>query len=255
LDIKAFRSVREIEPWTTGLGIGNSLNALFVGHDDADYYLTVGGGLSYEWNSGPLGGVQVVAGVERHRSATTESGSVIADLWGSGDFQLNPPVTEADFFHGRVMRVDRIGFVEWSNGIDVLAGDVAVGSRLWTALRLPFEVASRTGTLTLRAALARGDDLPQLLLRVGGPQTVRGYTYGSRVGREFWSAQLDLALTRSAFLAPVAFVDVGDTFTSNPLVSVGAGISVLGGIVRLNLAKGVNPGTDVRFDLLFRAPR
>jgi hypothetical protein len=32
LDLKGFRSVSEVEPWTRGQGVGNSLNALFVGN-------------------------------------------------------------------------------------------------------------------------------------------------------------------------------------------------------------------------------
>jgi hypothetical protein len=255
LEISGFRRIQEFEPWTAGLSIGNSLNALFTAHDDADYYLTLGGGVAYTGNDGILRDVEMGAFFERHRSTQVESGSVIADLWGSGDFAFNPPVTDRDFFRGWLARVFRLGPVEWRNAAEVLAGEATVSARLSTALRLPFVVANRTGTLTLRGGLTRGDEITQLLLRAGGPQTVRGYTYGTRVGREFWSGQLDLALTRNAFVAPVAFVDVGDTFTSDPLVGLGAGLSVLNGTIRFNLSKGVNPGSDLRFDLLFRAPR
>jgi hemolysin activation/secretion protein len=94
-----------------------------------------------------------------------------------------------------------------------------------------------------------------MYFRVGGPKTVRGYDYGARWGREFWSAQLDVALTRRGGFAPVAFVDVGDTFASDPMVGAGAGISLLNGLVRFNLAKGLRPRGGFRFDLLFRAPR
>ena len=109
------------------------------------------------------------------------------------------------------------------------------------------------------------DDLPQMLFRVGGPQTVRGHTYGVKQGAVFWSAQLDIALTRSSAIAPVAFADVGDAYEApvganpipvdGPLVGVGAGVSFLQGFMRLNFAWGVRPGNDFRFDLLFRAPR
>jgi hypothetical protein len=87
---------------------------------------------------------------------------------------------------------------------------------------------------------------------------VRGYGYGTRVGRGGWAAQLDLALTRNWVIAPVVFADVGDTFDAarfEPLVGVGGGVSLLGGWFRLNGSVGVNPTTDFRVDLLFQAPR
>ena len=47
LEFEAFRKVREAEPWTRGLGFGNSMNAVFAGHDDADYLLALGGGVTF----------------------------------------------------------------------------------------------------------------------------------------------------------------------------------------------------------------
>ena len=84
---------------------------------------------------------------------------------------------------------------------------------------------------------------------------MRGYTYGTRVDRQFWSAQLDFALRRSAIWTPVLFADIGDTFSSDPLIGGGIGLSLLNGMVRLNLSQGFRPTTNVRFDLVFRAAR
>jgi hemolysin activation/secretion protein len=97
--------------------------------------------------------------------------------------------------------------------------------------------------------------MSQLAFRVGGPYTVRGYEYGTRTGSEFWSAQLDFALTRSPFWAPVVFFDVGDTFRADPLMGVGAGLSLVNGMMRFNLSKGLRPSTGIRFDLAFSAAR
>jgi len=113
----------------------------------------------------------------------------------------------------------------------------------------------RTGTITLRGGTARGDGLPQLAFRVGGPATVRGYDYGVRVARDFWSAQLDYAINRSPVFSPVVFADIGDTFTGDALIGGGIGISLVNGLLRFNLSKGFNPVTAVRFDLAFAAAR
>ncbi len=255
LDFRAFRRFHEIEPWTRGLGIGNSLNGIFAGNDDADYYLALGGGVSYAWNSGLLRDVELAASFQRHTTVDVAADAPIPDLLGNGAFQRNPPVSEGDFVVGSLSRPTLVGPISTRQGVTILAGAAMVGTRAWGQATVPFAVGTRTGALTLRGGIARGDSLAQLAFRVGGPYTVRGYTYGRRTGREFWSAQLDVGIARSQLWSPVVFLDVGDTFSSDPLVGVGAGLSALNGFLRLDISKGVRPSTDIRFDLVFRAPR
>jgi hypothetical protein len=254
-DVRGFRSVTESESWSRGLGIGNSLNALLVGNDDADYYLTTGGGLSYQWNHGLLRDVEVALSYERHESMEVATGSIIADVWGNRAFQENPAVNEGWFAHGRLARRGRWGPVSLAPGVELLAGEAGSAGRAWASVGVPFTVLGLGGAVQLKTAITRGDSLPQLASRLGGPHTVRGYTYGVRQGRELWSAQLDVALSRSRLLAPVVFFDIGDTFTANPLIGAGAGLSLLNGLMRFNLSKGLRPVEALRFDLLFRAPR
>jgi hypothetical protein len=254
-DLAGFRTMREVEPWTSGLGIGNSLNALFVGNDDGEYYLASGGALAYTWNYGPLRNVHLRVGYEYQESVTVATSSAIAGLWGDGTFLPNRPVWEGGYLHGLLRRKDRVGFVQIDPGVELLAGSRGTAVRAWAGVSVPFTVSRFGGRLQARAAMVRGDSLPQLAVRVGGPQTVRGHDYGVRVGREGWAAQLDIAVARSRLLAPVVFVDIGDTFAADPLIGTGVGLSILNGLVRFNLSKGVRPDGDIRFDLLFRAPR
>ncbi len=249
-DVKAYRTVREVEQWTNGLGIGNSLNGIFAGNDDADYHLALGSSLSYQWNAGLLRDFMFEAFFERQTNMNNEAGSPFG-----GSFQLNPRITEGNFVGARVSRPYHIGLTELNPGADVLADEDLLAGRIYGSAAVPLRAFGRTGTLTLRAGAMRGDDLPQLAFRLGGPQTVRGFTYGARRGREFWSTQLDFALSRSPFWAPVLFVDVGDTFSSDPMVGAGIGVSLLNGLIRFDLSKGINPWNEVRFDLAFRAPR
>jgi hypothetical protein len=246
--VAAYRSVREVEPWTGGLGFGNSVNALLTGHDDADYLLTLGAGLAYTWNNGPLADAQFGVYWERHRSMDV----VPRGIWR---FPANPPVAESEFLRAMVTKDARLGPLSIRSGVDLLAGEVGTAGRGWASLSLPFEILRRSGRIVVRAGAVRGDGLPQLAVRLGGPQTVRGYTYGVRAGREFWSAQLDVAVLESAWLMPVIFADVGDTFDRDPIAAVGVGVSLLNGLVRLNLAKGVRPSRGARLDVHFRAPR
>ncbi len=255
LDVRAYRTFKEPEPWTRGLGIGNSLNGIFAGHDDADYYLALGGGASFEANTGFLRHLTVTAAYEEHTTVTVAADAPVPNIFGDGAFQRNAPVLEGNFFVGSVSRSTTMGPIDSWQAVSVTLGEGRAAWRASGRATMPFSLANRTGTLLLRTGVTRGDELPQLAFRVGGPQTVRGYTYGVRQGREFWSAQLDMALTQSQLWSTVAFVDAADTFSSDPLVGVGAGLSALNGFVRLNISKGVRPATDVRFDLMFRANR
>jgi hemolysin activation/secretion protein len=109
--------------------------------------------------------------------------------------------------------------------------------------------------VTAHAGVASGSDLPQQLFRLGGPGTVRGYDYGTRRERSFWSAQLDWPLRRGV-LQPVLMADVGqaaepaDLFHSGALASGGLGLRVAGGVLRLDLTRRFT-GADhrIRFDL------
>lgn len=262
-ELTAFRQPRDVEPWTRGLSFGSSMRALFLGHDDADYYLALGGGVRLKLR-GILGETfDLHLAFERQRSLARESGSAVSDfLFGGGEFQDNPPIAQGDYLTGGVRRLFILGRGELRFGGDGQAGAPGARARGWASARFPFTVGDREAKLQLRAGVSGGDDLPQLLFRVGGPATVRGYTYGSLVGESFWSVQTEFELVHGDWASPVLFADVGNLFTSDatgfsaghPLVGVGAGVSVFSGWVRFDLAKGVSPSTDVRFDISASIP-
>ncbi len=255
LDIALHRAVYEVEPWTGGQSAGNSMNATFTGHDYADYHLALGGSITYLWNTGPLRDVEVTAGAERHRSMSTRVDAPVPKLFGAGQFQPNPPVSGGIFYRAGLLRPFRLGAASMLGGADLLGNDSLRSARVWGRASIPLRFFRRTGTLTLRAGTSSGDPLPQLAFRLGGTHTVRGFDYGTRVGRDFWSAQVDMAMTRSSVFSPVVFFDIGDTFSNDPMMGAGAGISLINGLLRFNLSKGMRPETAVRFDLRFSASR
>lgn len=252
IDLSGYRDVREVEPWTRGIGIGNSINALFVGHDDAEYFLATGGKLSVTWNDRWRQSMTLHVAVQREESMARVNPN---NIWGTDILLPNRPVEEGTYLRYGLSRDDRIGGMSIKTGLELVTDMTQTAGWGWAGIEVPFTIARRTGRLVVRGGLTRGADLPQVLLRVGGPQTVRGYPYGVRLGKEFWSAQLDYALFSRGVWTPVVFADVGDTFSSDPLVGVGAGVSFLGGLIRANVSKGVHPDADFRFDLLFRAYR
>jgi hypothetical protein len=259
-EARVFHHVLEAEPWTRGQSLGNTMNATFAAHDDADYYLASGAGLAYTSYDGSLADVEFRLGAERHRSMDAVASSGVNDfLGGSGLLPPNPAIAPGDYLRASIVPTRRLGWTTLTVGVEGMVSDSLAGGRGWVTAAVPFRALQRSGTLTLRTGYAVGDSLPQLEFRAGGPFTVRGYDYGHRRGSGGWSAQLDWALRRRGWVwTPVVFADVGDTYRSggfDPLVGVGGGVSFLGGFARLNAAWGVNPETGFRFDLLFRAPR
>jgi hypothetical protein len=271
IDIQAFHRVREVEPWTSGLGFGNSLNAVFAGHDDADYLLALGSGMSFvSHGRGLLRDAEMYVAFERQRSIQTRARSGINDvLGGTGFFPANAPIVNGDYLRAGLSRRSGIGPFQFGQGIETLyrLEDEALAARIWGTATSSFEVFGRGGSIRARAGQLFGDDLEQMWFRVGGPQTVRGYDYGVRRGRGVWSVQFDVAVMRARAVTPVLFADaggvenarfvptLGSVSGTEPLVGVGAGVSFIGGLVRLNLAKGLNPEGDIRFDLLFAGTR
>jgi hypothetical protein len=259
--VSGYRDIVTVDPFSPGHGFGNTLNALFAGHDDADYLVAQGGAVGYETSLAT--GLDLGAGVrlERESSAGREATSEVNDfLGGSGVFPPNPPADEATF-GGGYLRLNGLGDTRWSLTADVLGGGGRTTGRLHGELRRG--IGGRSGlTLRLKGGMATAPTFRQSLFRLGGINTVRGFDYGSIRGQSFWAAQLDVAPIRGR-LRPVLFLDAGqaarpgDLFGSRALVGGGIGLSAYGGLLRFDLSHPISPDTGgkLRFDIVVQAPR
>jgi hemolysin activation/secretion protein len=110
------------------------------------------------------------------------------------------------------------------------------------------------------AGAGGGDRIPQRQFRLGGLKTLRGYPAGSLRGASAWAFGLDLGLTRKT-LTPVVFADVGQVaprglrFAGDPAFSLGAGVSLLDGLLRLDAARPVAPRASWIVTLVMGARR
>lgn len=262
LTVSGYREVRELENFSRNFAIGNSINALFVAHDNADYYLVEGGGVGFERSLDRGLDLTLSARFERQSSVEAEAESELNDLiGGSGKFPLNPPIREGNYLGAAIRLEGSRGRLAWDLTGDGLAGEGEGVARIAGGLTGRF--GSRHGlTISLKGGIASDTTLPQELFRAGGLRSVRGFDYGARSGQAFWSVQSDLTLSDSWGFRPVIFLDVGqaarasDVFKAEPLVGAGVGASLLRGLIRFDLS---HPLTDypkgLRFDLVFVAPR
>jgi hypothetical protein len=259
--LSGYRDITGVDLFSPGHRIGNTLNALFAAHDNADYALAHGGSIGYETSLATGLDLGVGARLERQRSAGREATSEVNDfLGGSGVFPANPPVDEGTFGGGYV-RLAGLGNTRWTATADVLGGEGRTTGRLFGEIRR--EVGGRRGlTLQVKAGIATAPTHRQSLFRLGGVNTVRGFEYGALREQAFWAAQLDIAPIPGR-LRPVLFLDAGqaerpgELFGSRALVGGGIGLSVFGGLLRFDLSHPISPDTGgkLRFDIVVQGPR
>jgi hypothetical protein len=253
--------ISDLDPFSPGRTIANTVNGLFAGHDNGDYALARGGGVRFERRL-KRGLELVLAGrVERLTSVSRVARSAINDFFGgTGLFPLNPRVHEGTF-GGIAVQVRNRGRTRWSLTADALGG----GGR--TTGRFYGDVRRRIGRgwgimLRLKAGAATEPGTPQNLFRQGGVNTVRGFEYGSLRAPAFWAGQLDMT-PFDGRVRPVLFIDAGQAsrishlFSSTALVGAGVGLSLFRGLLRFDLSRAVSPDQrgKVRFDLLVQSPR
>ncbi len=264
LTLAAQRDLVDIDPYSRGLNLGNSLRGIFAGHDDGAYLLAQGARLDFETSWGLGTEVTFGARAEDQQSVGNSARTTIPRLFGTdGYFPRNDPVREG-FAVGALVRLDHTGnSARWSLQGDGLQVSGRAAGRLAAELRLP-RLAGGWLTARLKGGLALGaDSVPQLALRAGGINTVRGYDFGVTHGNALWSAQVDLSRPGKGAIKPVFFLDAGQagdraTFGDALFLSgAGAGFSLLGGFMRAELSHPIThaAGRGFRFDLVFGAPR
>lgn len=259
LVLTGYRDISDLDPFSPGRTVANTLNGLFAGHDNGDYALSRGAGLQLEKPLKP--GLELILSgrVEHLTSVSRVARSAINDFFGgSGVFPPNPPVHEGTFAFISAQARSR-GRSRWSATADVLGGGGRTTGRLYGDLRR--RVGRGWGvTLRLKAGVATEPTTPQALFRVGGVNTVRGFEYASLRGPAFWAGQLDMTPFNGR-VRPVAFIDAGQAsrisrlFSSTARVGAGVGLSLFRGLLRFDLSHPVSPdhGGKVRFDLVVQS--
>jgi hypothetical protein len=261
LSLSGYSDVSDVDPISPGRTIGNTVNGLFAGHDNADYDLARGGSVAWETSIRTGLALTLTMRVDHHSAIDRVARSALNDfLGGTGLFPPNPSVREGTFGLGSA-GLSKVGRTKWDLTFDILSGTGRSIARIFADARRDF--GSGPGiTLRLKAGVGTEPALPQTLFRLGGLNTVRGFEYATLRGPAFWAAQVDFALL-SGRVRPILFLDAGqaarmiDLFSSTALVGGGAGLSLLKGLIRLDLSHPVSPetGGKLRFDLVIQGVR
>lgn len=256
-----YRRLAVMTDWGTPLSFGASVATLLYARDEGAYYRAWGmelGGRHPTWGS-----LDWRVFGERQWNADVRSART---LFGKDSrFIANPraqPATE----YGAALRV------HWTKGLDPdgfrLLGDVraegAGGDFAYARGLFDLTLSHALGrqlaaSLTTSAGSSVGSVPVQRLFYLGGSQSVRGQTALTASGDAFWVAHAELGRGSPAARL-IAFGDVGWagdrhswSMPGRPLSGAGVGYSMLDGLIRFDVARGLYPARQWRADLYLEA--
>ncbi len=260
-----FHELAAIDKDARHLGLGNSLLAAFFGRDDGDYYRR--SGASFEWTPPDFEprDFKFRSFAEYHRPALVETDFAVFRL-GDDEFGFRENlVADEGWVYG-----GQVALTPWwgsdpnlvQGGLELTA-EAATGdfeyarTALVARLAMPLPRDLRLG-LEAGAGKGWGSLTTQRMWHLGGPSSLRGYDPRRLTGTSFVRARGELARTYS-FGSVSIFSDVGwagesDSYRfEDALYSVGVGLSVLDGLIRMDSAWGLRQPRVFRFDLYLDA--
>ncbi len=258
--------------WGSPLSFGASLGALFYGRDEGYFYRASGVELTRTTARG--GGLELRGFFERQTPASWNTRFNLARaLGGASEFSTNSDA-ERTTVAGAGVRT------QVSRGLDPLGWRLFGDARLEGGWLIDRGFGDSLGTTYGRVAgdltLSRGfgpdfaasltgsagysTQAPlQRQFFLGGAQTVRGQLPGTRIGPAYWLGRAEFSRATGA-VRPVIFGDIGwageweqRTHPGRPISGAGVGASVLDGLVRLDLSRGIYPRQKMRLDLYVEA--
>jgi hypothetical protein len=258
---RAYHRLVSASDWGNPLSFGSSLSALLFGRDEGFYYRATGAELEWLREHGTILSVRAFA--ERQRTAAVEN-----------NFSLGPRfipniVARTGDYAGVATRVVH------SRGLD------PEGFRTFTDLRLEGAVSDSASApygrgaldltlsrgfgwfgsaVTLSGGTSVGPVPMQRRWFLGGAHTVRGQRADTaQYGNAYWLGRLEVGRAFTG-VKPVVFGDIGWVGdrplwreVRRPMSGVGVGGSVMDGLIRLDVSRGIYPRKRMRVDLYVEA--
>jgi hypothetical protein len=262
--LNAYRRLVSASDWGSPLSFGASLPALLYADDQGMYYRAWGGELMRETSHGNL--TWRLFGEEQTNAPVSTRFSVFGGMHDD-DFAANVRATRATLAGGSMHWRQSWGISprSWRTLSDFRA-EAAGGTQDYGRASLDLTVSralfSTVGFAVTGAAGSSVGDVPaQRRWFLGGVQTIRGQSVDTAVtGNAFWFARGELARGKPAW-RPSLFADIGwtgprdsDWGRSQRLLSgVGIGASILDGMMRFDLARGLYPREQWKFNFSFEA--
>ena len=273
MGLTGYRRTTVASDWGQPFGFGASLAALLYGRDEAFYYRSTGA--EFTWRTEPSRDLEVRAFVERQDSMPVVTHFSV--FGGDKDARFVPnlqarPGTVVGA-EGRLRRQYGLDPEGWRFAYDTRA---ELGGGDWLYQRGAIDVVvSRhvvgpfAASVSAGGGAAFGQVPAQRFFYLGGLHTVRGQSPGtppdrgvipgSVGGTAYWLTRSELAYGAAAFRI-AAFYDAGWTGAKRewqrpgrPMSGAGLGFSMLDGLIRLDIARGIYPAVQWRTDFSVEA--
>jgi hypothetical protein len=261
--LNAYRRLSTANDWSDPFAFGASLSALLFGRDEGFYYRTAGIELAGTPDDSASMSWRVFA--ENHNDARKKTNFSIAKTLGADGFEDN-----IDAEDGNIVGLGAEKHISYGLNphafrfFGSVRGEAATGSFKYGRAMLE-ATGSRglfkgiDGALTVGAGSSAGDVPVQRLWYLGGSQTVRGQTAGVQFGDAFWFSRAEFGTDRVGF-RPVVFYDIGwagsrENFSDpgRPMSGAGVGASIMDGLIRFDVARGIYPERKIRANLYVEA--
>jgi hypothetical protein len=267
LQLGVYRRLEAANDYGAPLSFGSSVNAFLFGLDEGFYYRTWGGELTSSNVAG--GGFTWRLFGEHQSNAKVETQFSLANAMNDVEFMPNIEATKggiggAELRYTRTFGLDPEG---WRLLTDTRA-EAAAGTFDYTRGALDLTLSRGLGggfegAVTGSAGTSGGTLPPQREWFIGGSHTVRGQrpslTEPGQVGNSYWLGRAELGKQLNA-VRPSIFGDLGWagdrsnwSHPGRPVSGVGVGASVLDGLFRIDLSRGIYPRKRTLVDLYFEA--
>jgi hypothetical protein len=262
LSVGVYRELEPVSPRRGHLGPGNSVSALFFGRDEGEYFMSAGAEVRVTPPSARRQSWELRLYTERHDPVESNNSFSLAHAF-DGDWRFRPNV-EAE----RRSEVGASLLVSpwWGTdplapqgGVELFAHGAAGDGEYGRAALTLRGAAPLFGRLALGGELGAGESWGALPIQrswfLGGSHTLRGYDASTLAGPSFVRGRVEVQRVLGA--VGVAFFGDGgwtgdglEAFReSDALFSAGAGLSLLGGVVRLDIARALRDPRGFRLHL------
>jgi hypothetical protein len=253
--VSGYTGLVSAREWGNPLSFGSSVASLLFGRDEGFYYRSTGAALGVRRERGTPFDWRVFA--ERHRTAPLETDFSVL----GSNAAPNITATEGTYLGGAVryrpsFGIDPQGFRLFGDlRLEAASSDSAYG-RASLDLSLTKGFGAVAGAVTLSSGSSVGALPAHRRWYLGGTHTVRGQSPDTASsGSAFWMTRAELGRTiygpRVTIFGDLGWA--GDrtrwSEVGRPLSGAGAGISLLDGLIRFDVARGIYPRQQWRVDM------
>jgi hypothetical protein len=260
LSLGAYTKLVSASDWGSPLNFGSSLSALLFGRDEGFYYRATGVEFGGRTERTPLMEWRLFS--EKQQAA----GVATTFALGGDNALANIAATGSTYF-GTKVRVrashgdDPMGFrVLGDMRMESAVTNDSVFARGALDLTVMQGVGKWGGALTLSGGSSLGDVPAQRRWYLGGMRTIRGQTPDTaQSGNAFWMSRLEVGRVIQG-ARPVIFTDLGwagdrtqwrNVGRYRPMSGIGVGASMLDGLIRFDVTRGIYPRKQMRVDAYF----